>query len=200
LARGVRTTSSAETQLGAVVVASDDSLGRLAAGGLGRMALGACVLGLVAIILTGLGATGLGGSLGSLFGFGSHKSAATHRAQLTARPTPAAPHHQVTGSGAQRTRAVAPHGRRPARERHRPPAQGRRPSPLPESSPQPAPQPGPAPAPPPPPPSRPAVVKTVENQVEQTGGRVPEPVAPLIPIPQAVQQIDSACALLGGCP
>jgi hypothetical protein len=42
------------------------------------------------------------------------------------------------------------------------------------------------------------VVKTVENQVEQAGSSLPEPVAALIP--QAVQQIDSACALLGGCP
>jgi hypothetical protein len=180
------------------MTAPAQTIGRLGAGGFGRMALGACVLGLVGIILTGLGAAGLGGSLGSLFGFGSHKSAAKQRAQLTARPNPAAPSHLVTGSGAQRTRAVAPHGRRPARERHRPPSPGRRPSPLPQSSPQPAPQPGPAPAPPPPPPSKPAVVKTVEKQVEQAGSSLPEPVAPLIP--QAVQQIDSACALLGGCP
>src|SRR5207249_5427475 len=48
---------------GARMTAPAQTIGRLAAGGFGRMALGACVLGLVAIILTGLGAAGLGGSL-----------------------------------------------------------------------------------------------------------------------------------------
>jgi hypothetical protein len=182
-----------------VANSADAPIGRIAAGGLARVALAACALALAALVVTSTGAGGLGGALGSLFGI---HSAPAERPKASAQPIAApsvdAPVTPVSRTRSAPTRAPATNRRIPARRPTSPYPRIRTPGPrAPHSSPQPIPtQTHPPPAPPAEPP--PGVVGGVGAAVREAGKALPPPAQPVVG--QAVETISKVCGLLGGCP
>lgn len=184
---------------------ADAPLGRIAAGGLGRVALAAAVLVLAAIVVTMSGGAGLGGKLGALFGLHSKPSSKPVAAIQVARP-------DAVGSLPALARAPVRHRARPApraRLHTRPPA---------SSAPQriEAPSPSPAPATPPAvqapaPPAQPSgPPKPASGNVQRVVSTVRDVAAPVVPAPaqpvvaplldQTTSTVNQVCGLLGGCP
>jgi hypothetical protein len=180
-------------------IAAPAPIGRVAAGGLGRVALAGLVLILAAVVMTTSGGAGLGGRLGALFGLHSKQGgkpvsaiqaaapAAVHDAVTVARVAPAQP------------RRTAPHAKRHTR---RPPV-----TTTPQGTPAPAPNPAPAL-----PPSQPPPIETPhppgpapEGNVQHAVKTVRDSAAPLAPplqpvLDQSVAAVDKVCGLVGGCP
>jgi hypothetical protein len=174
-------------------------LGRMAAGGLGRMTLAACLLTLAALLVTTSGGAGLRGALGSLFD--SHSPHAARATTDRAR--------NAAGAGAALALRGAPvarvQSRSPATGPHKPPHrhggshQPRIPAPAPSPSPAPAPQVRPSPSPPrPPTPPSQGVVDSATRAIDQAATALPPPAQPLVP--EATGAVAQVCGLLGQCP
>ena len=180
------------------------SLGRVAAGGFGRVLCAGALLVLAAIVVTMSGGAGLGGQLGALFGLHSRQGGKPATAIQVAAPAPVL-HPPVVAR-------VAP--RRPVRSAPGVRLRSRKPAATgPQRTPAPSPQPATPHAPPPPvvvPKPPPAPGGNVQGIARQVAGTVPPVVpAPAQPVVQPVVQpvldqtvaaVDQTCGVIGGCP
>jgi hypothetical protein len=173
--------------------------GRMAAGGLGRIALAGCLLGLAALLVTTAGGGGLRGALGPLFGY--HSGHAARATTANPRdPSVAVSALPLRLPRTARAQARAPAGRHDSRgHRQGRSRQPRSPSraPAPATSPVPGVPAPPPPTPPPPSPS-PGIVERAANAIDQVAPALPPPAQPLVH--EAVGVVGQACGLLGRCP
>lgn len=178
------------------LVPAQAPVGRMAAGGLGRIALAGCLLALAALLVTTTGGGGLRGALGSLFGYHAGHPV---RATATNRPTQpgpgsAVPFRVLPALHVEARAPVARHHTRGHRRggSHQRQSPGRAPAPSTAPVPQ-----VPAPPRPPPPPSQ-GVVDRAANAIDQVAPALPPPAQPLVH--EAVGVVGQVCGLLGQCP
>jgi hypothetical protein len=188
-----------ESPIGAA--AADAPLGRVAVGGLGRLALAGLVLVLAAVVVTMSGGAGLGARLGALFGLHSERRGAKPVSAINAAPpAPTVKPLDTVARGKSRPPArSAP----TVRLRSRYPA-GTGPQRTLAPSPRPGQQAPPAVPPPPtvPSPPRPAPPGTVQRLVttvrDTTAQVAPAPAQAVVD--QATEAVNQVCGLAGGCP